>query len=439
MKAADKSDQSRRAVLEALSASNVNHAVKADSHAADRADLSTVAARMPVVVIDDVAELASYIPAWEDLARKTIEPNAFYEHWMLMPALKHYGEGRSLKIVLIFAHDAGRKNERGALCGLFPIEIQKQYNGLNRKLPIKTISLWKHAYSYICTPLLRDGYARETVAAFFDWVDDGTHGCKLLEFSHIPGDGPVNHLLVDLFHDSKRPSLVTDSFTRAVFRPATDADSYMRAALSRVRRKEVRRKQKRISEAGSVEYLKLESGGDAESWIDDFLEFEARSWKGKAGCALACDEIDRTYFKTVAIEAFNRGQLMMLALCLDGRPIAYKCNFIAGQGSFAFKIAFDEEYARYSPGVLLEYENIRLLHERPGIEWMDSCASPDRLMINQLWPERRTIQTLITATGRGRGEFFIALIPMLRWLSRRLLRRFKPASRERCAFSTEND
>ncbi len=438
MKAADKSNQSRRAVLESLHAPNGNHSVKPDAEDATGSELKADAARMPVVVIDDVAELTAYIPEWENLARHAIEPNAFYESWMLIPALKHYGEGRKFKIVLIFSHNPGRKDERGFLCGLFPLEIQNQYHGLYRKLPIKTISLWKHEYSYLCAPLLRAGYARETLGAFFEWIDNYAHGCPLIEFGHIPGDGPFHHQMVDYFSQSKRPAYVTDSFTRAVFRPSTDTDSYLRATLTRVRRKEVRRKQRRISDAGTVEYSMLEAGGDAESWIDAFLEFEARSWKGRAGCALACDETDKVYFKTVATEAFNRGQLMMLALSLDGRRIAYKCNFVSGRGSFAFKIAFDEEYARFSPGVLLEMENIRLLHERINVRWMDSCASPDRMMINQLWPARRSIQTVAIATGRGAGEFFIALIPMLRWLSRKI-RRFSPSSPKPVALSTEND
>ena len=438
MKVADKSNQSRRAVLESLYAPNGNQSAKPDAEVDDSQDSRADVATMPVVVIDDVAELVQYIRSWEELARQAIEPNAFYEHWMLIPALKHYGEGRKIKIVLIFSHNPGGKDGRGFLCGLFPLEIQNQYNGLYRKLPIKTIGLWKHEYSYLCAPLLRAGYARETLATFFDWVDSYAHGCRLIEFGHIPGDGPFNHLLVDYFNQSKRPNCVTDSFTRAVFRPATDTDTYLRATLARVRRKEVRRKQRRISEAGAVEYSTLEAGGDAESWIDDFLEFEARSWKGHAGCALACDGTDKAYFKTVATEAFNRGQLMMLALSLDGRRIAYKCNFVSGRGSFAFKIAFDESYARFSPGVLLELENIRLLHERTDVRWMDSCASPDRMMINQLWPVRRTIQNVVIATGRGAGEFFIALIPMLRWLSRKI-RRFNPASTKQVALSTENE
>ena len=95
---------------------------------------------------------------------------------------------------------------------------------------------------------------------------------------------------------------------------------------------------------------------------------------------------------------------MMLALRLNGRRIACKCNFLAGPGSFAFKIAFDEAYARYSPGKLLEVENIRLAHERPGLEWMDSCADPFN-------------------TGRWAGDLVTSAIPMLKWLSRTLRRR----------------
>ena len=44
------------------------------------------------------------------------------------------------------------------------------------------------------------------------------------------------------------------------------------------------------------------------------------------------------------------------------RAIAMKCNLRAGDGAVAFKIAYDEAYARFSPGVLLEIEQIERLH-----------------------------------------------------------------------------
>ena len=44
--------------------------------------------------------------------------------------------------------------------------------------------------------------------------------------------------------------------------------------------------------------------------------------------------------------------------------VAMKCNFLSGAGSFAFKIAFDEAFARFSPGVQLEIDNVQAFHEQ---------------------------------------------------------------------------
>jgi hypothetical protein len=110
----------------------------------------------------------------------------------------------------------------------------------------------------------------------------------------------------------------------------------------------------------------------------------------------------------------------MLALRLDGRPIAYKCNFLAGQASFTFKIAFDENYARYSPGMLLEIEYVRRLHAQSQIEWVDSCADPFKFMFNRLWPARLTIQNLIVSTGKAPGAFVVSVTPLLSWINCKL-------------------
>ena len=110
----------------------------------------------------------------------------------------------------------------------------------------------------------------------------------------------------------------------------------------------------------------------------------------------------------------------MMALELNGERVAQKCNFLAGNGSFAFKIAYDENHARYSPGLLVEMENIRRLHETPEIEWMDSCAVPVHFMINRLWLDRRTIQTVLIPTGKRPGELIVSLMPLIRWFHRRV-------------------
>jgi hypothetical protein len=85
----------------------------------------------------------------------------------------------------------------------------------------------------------------------------------------------------------------------------------------------------------------------------------------------------------------------------------------------AFKITYDEAYAKYSPGVLLELENIRQLHQG-CLSWMDSCAAPNRFMINQLWPERVEVQSLWLVPPHARGAWAVAALPLMRLASGRL-------------------
>jgi len=387
-------------------------------------EVTTDGAKMSVVIVDDLTALEKHVAAWEELAAAAIEPNVFYEPWMLMPALRAYGGAERLLFALVQTPDPARPLGPPLLCGFFPLELKDHYDGISNRLPLKTLCLWRKVEMiYLCAPLLRAGYGREALAAFFDWLGAGDHNCSLMEFGFVTGEGPFHHLLLDYLNQHLKFTYVTEAFTRALFRPAADAEDYVRSAMGRFRRKEFRRLEKRLAETGRLEYTTLEQGDDFDAWVEEFLEFEAKSWKGKGGRALDCSETDRKYFVEIAREAFRRGKLMMLALRFNGRPIAYKVNFLSGAGSFAFKIAFDEEYGRYSPGVLLELENIRLLHERTQIRWMDSCANPDRFMINQLWTDRRAIQTLVISTGKRQGDLVVAAIPLLKWGNRRIFRR----------------
>ena len=75
---------------------------------------------------------------------------------------------------------------------------------------------------------------------------------------------------------------------------------------------------------------------------------------------------------------------------------------------FSFKTCFHEDYARYSPGVLLQREALHLLEQRK-IEWIDSCAAPDHPMIDSLWQERRPILALSVPLPRASKRVQFAL------------------------------
>jgi hypothetical protein len=96
--------------------------------------------------------------------------------------------------------------------------------------------------------------------------------------------------------------------------------------------------------------------------------------------------------------AAQRGRLERLSLELDGQPIAMLASLLAPPGAFSYKTAFDERFSRFSPGVLLQLENLAML-ERAGIAWTDSCAAPDHPMIDSLWRERRALGRFSIAIG----------------------------------------
>ncbi len=366
-----------------------------------------------VVVVRSVEELRSHESSWHDLAASALEPNVFYEPWMLLPALEAFG-GKDFWFVLVFTPSSAGCTGVPTLCGLFPLDRQWGYKGM----PVRYLTMWRHIYAPLCLPLLRAGHARECLSAFLDWLALGEHGCALLEFPFIPGEGPFHQLLVEDRNEHGRVTYVSDSHTRALIRPAATADSYLQATMSGDRRRNLKRMERHLAEKGRLEYRDLEPGGDVGFWIDAMLRLEAEGWKGREGTALALREPDQKFFRVAATEAFRLGRLMMLGMFLDGRPIAVKCNFISGDGAFAFRIAYDERFAAYSPGVQLELANIRRLHQFPNVHWMDSLATWNHPMINHLWLERRVIETLAIATGRTFGDLTVSLLPLMRWLKR---------------------
>ena len=52
-----------------------------------------------VEVRRDAAALRALVPDWEALAADAAEPNPFYEHWMMLPALEAYGAGEDFRCI----------------------------------------------------------------------------------------------------------------------------------------------------------------------------------------------------------------------------------------------------------------------------------------------------------------------------------------------------
>lgn len=364
-------------------------------------------------IVEDPNLLYRFRQPLEALATLASEPNVFYEPWMLLPSLKAFGQDRSFVFVLVFMNPPGAGS---SLCGFFPLEIVNGVGGL----PIRSCRLWNFLHFRWCAPLVRAGYEVECLKAFFEWAQSKANPRSLIEFRSLPAWGKLSQALIDIVNREGLPHYIADLHTRALLLKADSAEACIRAALPGSKIKELNRLQRRLGERGDLRYERLTEAEDVSEWIEGFLNIEARGWKGRAGTALASSSEQRRFFEEIVPSAFDRGQLMMLRASVGDRAIAYKCNFVSRAGAFAFKIAYDETYSAYSPGVQLELENIRQFHSMGEVNWMDSCADPDHFMANHLWADRRTIQSTLIAPRGGYGAFWISVMPFLKWVRRAL-------------------
>jgi CelD/BcsL family acetyltransferase involved in cellulose biosynthesis len=324
--------------------------------------------------------------AWDDLAERAVEPNPFFESWYLLPSLERFDGGRKTTF-LRFVH-------KGALSGLMPVARQTRYAGW----PIAHVANWLHPNMFLGTPLLAQGAEAPFWRAVFGWADANPALALFLHLNEIALDGPVFAGLQAALAADERPWAVVRSHERALLSSELEPHDYLARSLPSRKRKDLDRRFRRLVELGTVEF-KWETGSqDLAQWIDDFIAMEASGWKGAAGSALACDDATDGMFRESLMGAAGRGRLARLSLLLDGKPIAMLSTFLAPPGAFGFKTAFDESYASFSPGFLLEREYLAVL-KRLGVSWCDSCAAPDHSVMNRIWQERRTVGRVSIAIG----------------------------------------
>lgn len=371
---------------------------------------------LSVVVVEGWEGLEPYVRAWDALAAAALEPNVFYESWMLKPALESYGRGKDLLFVLVLADLPPGSLHAPLLCGFFPLQRRHGYKGL----PVKTLALWCHVHCYLCTPLIHAAYAPKCLAAFFHWLATDRRGAALLECKWVPGEGPFHRLLAEYLAEQRKVTLIEETYARAMLCPRASARAYLEEVLSGERRRRLRRHEERLGDKGKVEYVALGPDDDAVAWLEEFLRLEAAGWKGREGTALQCRAEDRRFFLDALAEAHRRGRLMMMALRVDGKPVALFCDLIAAPWSFVFKLTFDEGHAAFSPGALLELEKVRRLHDRPDIRQADSCNAPGPSLLKDLWADRRLIETILIAPGKAPGPLVVSLLPLLRWARRKV-------------------
>ncbi|HEY2135507.1 MAG TPA: GNAT family N-acetyltransferase [Xanthobacteraceae bacterium] len=169
------------------------------------------------------------------------------------------------------------------------------------------------------------------------------------------------------------------------------------------RRKKLARQRRRLAKSGDVEFVHATTPAEVAQALPDFFRLEASGWKGAAHSAAAQSPAIRTFMESAVTGLAALGQASVVRLVVAGHAIAAGIVLRGHEGAWFWKIAYDENFAHASPGMLLTCEATRALLADPTLAWCDSCAAPGQTMVERVWGERRTIVDRLIATQPGSG------------------------------------
>ena len=337
---------------------------------------------------------------WDALAQSAAEPNPFFESWYLLPSLRALDPHGSVRLAIL--------ELEGQLLGLIPLRWEPYYYGK----PMPHWRAWCHDNAFLGQPLVARGFEQLFWHALLGWADSHATAALFLHLPQLCTAGPLDGALKAELAEHGRAAATVLSGERAMLATQLAPDAYLDASLSTKKRKELRRQHRRLGEEGDLTVERCTDATGLARWVEEFLALEASGWKGRARSALASTRPTADLFRNVMAEAAALGRLERLAIRLDGAPIAMLATFTAAPGAFSYKTAFAEDYARFSPGVLLQREALAL-SQRPGIAWIDSCAAADHPMIDHFWRERRTIASHSIAIGSSARRALFAVLSRL--------------------------
>ncbi|HHM01986.1 MAG TPA: GNAT family N-acetyltransferase [Caldithrix abyssi] len=125
-------------------------------------------------------------------------------------------------------------------------------------------------------------------------------------------------------------------------------------SLSSRRKSDMRRARRRAEKLGVVAIrIHDVAEKDVEPLLEDVFRVEAANWKGRNGSSLLHRRDLARFYMIYSQKAARKGTLRVGTLTIDNTVIAVLLGLREAQRFWVFKIGYDEEYARCSPGVLL--------------------------------------------------------------------------------------
>lgn len=339
-------------------------------------------------VLQSLPALHALDEQWCRLQSSAVEPSISAAPGWFMPMFEH-ADAVANAVSVIATHSTHSYH----LSGIFPLRLQR-----HRWLaPVPVLTSWANEFFFSGTPLVSADNPSAVITTMLHSAAED-FAARAVLFEKLPSGGQFEHAVTQAAASGGLAIAHFDPFERAGLVTGREFDSWFQDSFQRKKRKEFRRLRARLSEQGNLELITHQQGEPLKQWVNEFTTLENAGWKGRRGTAIACTGHMMSFLSEALASLDRRGDLIFWKLSLDGKPVAMLFAMLSGNRAWLGKIAYDERFARFSPGVLLILDATADLLARPGIKLVDSSAVPDHPMINHLWRDRLAMTDIMVAT-----------------------------------------
>ena len=327
------------------------------------------------------------------LSNRAMEPNVFFTGRFLAPAMPRLDD-REVNFALL----RDLSDTRSRMRFLMPFSIEKPGFAVGPSI----VRVWSNGFAPLGTPLVDTEDAGETLDNLYDGL---THRDLRLPPILVLPDVRLNGLFARMARavaiGRNLPITIANPYQRAMLQSDEEATVYLRDAISSSHLKEMRRQWRLLEDLGTVVYNVARQAREVHARFEEFLALEAGGWKGKKRSALVTDRYHTAFAREAVSNLAAVDAVRVHTIDLNGKAIASMVVLMMGGEAYTWKTAYDEAYARYSPGKLLMGEVTEWHLDDANIVRSDSCAIPDHPMINRFWKEREEMGTMVIGLNQN--------------------------------------
>lgn len=268
-------------------------------------------------------------------------------------------------------------------------------------------------YSSLYSPVVRTKQPRTLFTALFRFIAK-TEGVNAITLSPFDVESPVYFDIQAALQDAGWKGLHTWScfanWTHTVL--DNSYQTYFSSLPSKVRNT-VDRKSRKFLQTGRGELRLVKNSEALPGAIEQFQSVYQRSWKN--------EEPHPAFIPGLLELAARKGWLRLGIASYDGKPVAAQLWLVNNSTAFIFKLAYDEDYKRLSPGTVLTAYLMERVISVDGVTTIDYLTGDDAY--KQDWMSARRERMGIAAYNTGSIKGLAAYTShRLKGLAKKMLR-----------------